>query len=201
MVERQRPPAAVSGVAVDPGEHVCVLYRGRAERDRLLAPFLADGLLAGDACLLLEAEGEGRTIRDVLARQDPAARPYADDLRIRGPELYLRDGVFDADRALALLSAWSDTVLAPDPPPLVRLAADMSWAGPLVAPDFVDDLVGYEAAATRWLAARPVAGMCLYDLELFGSEAVVPLVRVHPKVLLGGMVMENPCACGGGEPG
>jgi MEDS: MEthanogen/methylotroph, DcmR Sensory domain len=191
----------VSGVDVGPGEHVCVLYRGRAELDRLLAPFLADGLRGGDACLLLEAEDEGRAFRDVLARLDPGTRPYTDDLRIRGPELYLRDGVFDADRTLTLLSAWADTVLAPDPPPLVRLATDMSWAAPLVAREFVDDLIGYETAAARRLAARPVAGMCLYDLELFGSEAVVPLVRVHPKVLLNGTVTENPYAPGGGSTG
>jgi DNA-binding CsgD family transcriptional regulator len=35
------------------GEHVCALYSGPEERDRLLVPFLADGLRHGDDCVCL----------------------------------------------------------------------------------------------------------------------------------------------------
>jgi hypothetical protein len=34
--------------------------------------------------------------------------------------------------------------------------------------------------------------LCLYDLDLFGGGLVVDLLKTHPKIVLGGMVLENP---------
>jgi hypothetical protein len=34
--------------------------------------------------------------------------------------------------------------------------------------------------------------MCLYDMDQFGSGALVNLVMTHPRMLMGGMVIENP---------
>jgi MEDS: MEthanogen/methylotroph, DcmR Sensory domain len=38
---------------IHPGTHVCALYSGPEERDRLLAPFLQEGLRHGDQCVCL----------------------------------------------------------------------------------------------------------------------------------------------------
>ncbi|MFI7093767.1 MEDS domain-containing protein [Streptomyces lydicus] len=189
------PVAAVArlgGVPLAPGDHICALYRGRAERDRLMTPFLADGLSAGHMCLLLGTEGEGRTFRDLLAAAAPAVGRGGNNFQIRGPEEYLQDGAFDGDRTLARMYAWSDETFPSGKGTCARLAADMSWAQPLVRPAFVQDLVRYEMNTTRWLRSRPQVGMCMYDLELFHSDLIVPLIKVHPMVWLNGMLMENP---------
>ncbi|MFD5393170.1 MEDS domain-containing protein [Streptomyces sp. NPDC127097] len=189
------PVAAVAhlgGVPLTPGDHICALYRGRAERDQLMIPFLAEGLSAGHICLLLGAEGDGCTFRDVLASHAPAVAPGGNSLQIRGPNEYLRDGTFDGDRALARLSAWSDEMFPSGNDTCARLVADMSWAQPLVQPAFVQGLVRYEMHVTRWLRSYPQVGMCMYDLETFHSDLIVPLIKAHPKVWLKGMIMENP---------
>ncbi|MCL7495031.1 MEDS domain-containing protein [Streptomyces sp. MCA2] len=157
-----------------------------------MTPFLAEGLSAGHICLLLGTEGDGCTFRDVLASQAPAVGRGGNNLQVRGPNEYLRDGTFDGDRTLARLSAWSDEMFPSDNDTCARLAADMSWAQPLVQPAFVQDLVRYEMHATRWLRSHPQVGMCMYDLELFHSDLIVPLIKAHPKVWLNGMIMENP---------
>jgi hypothetical protein len=34
--------------------------------------------------------------------------------------------------------------------------------------------------------------LCLYDLARLGGGMVVDLLKTHPKILLGGLVLENP---------
>lgn len=195
--------APVSGMPLAQGDHVCALYRGRAEREQLLTAFFADSLREGQTCLLLAAEGEGRAFCDMLAAKAPAVGPGSDNLQIMDPkESYLRDGTFDAERTLDLLYAWSDSMLPAGNDAFARLAADMSWAHPLVQSAFIHDLVRYEVNATRWLRSYPQVGMCMYNMELFSGDLIIPLVKAHPKVWLNGMVVENPYHLGPeGEPG
>jgi hypothetical protein len=34
--------------------------------------------------------------------------------------------------------------------------------------------------------------LCLYDIDRFGGGIVVDMLKTHPRVLLGGAVLENP---------
>jgi hypothetical protein len=56
----------------------------------------------------------------------------------------------------------------------------------------VEELIGYESELNRFLPRYPQWFMCLYDLETFGGAILVDLLRTHPKLLLGGMLLENP---------
>ncbi|MEV6653161.1 MEDS domain-containing protein [Streptomyces sp. NPDC051219] len=185
--------ASVGGVPLTPGDHICVLHRGRAERDQLLAPYFAEGLSEGHTCLLLAAEGEGRTFCDVLAGTAPMAGQDCDSLQIQGPhETYLQNGTFDGERMLAMLYAWSAEMFPNGKGAFARVAADMSWAQPLVQPAFIDDLIQYEVKATSWLRSCPQVAMCMYDLDLFSGDLIIPLVKAHPMVWFSGMIVENP---------
>ena len=50
----------------------------------------------------------------------------------------------------------------------------------------------YEAAVNAFAPRYPQAYLCLYDLALFGGGILVDLLRTHPKLLMGGLVLENP---------
>ncbi|MFD3454930.1 MEDS domain-containing protein [Streptomyces sp. NPDC058691] len=210
--------ATVGGVPLRRGDHVCAFYRGRAERDRLVTSFLADGLREEHVCILLAAPDEGRSCREALAAEVPSLGRSADRLVIKDPrDICLRNGAFDGDAMPASLCGRSAELFDGDGhrdgggdgdgygdrrPGLLRIAADMSWAYPLVRPGFVRELVRYEMRATSWLRARPQVGVCMYDLELFGGDLVIPMVKAHPRVWLGGMVVENPYYLGQGrDPG
>ncbi|WP_214369154.1 MEDS domain-containing protein [Pseudonocardia sp. H11422] len=45
---------------------------------------------------------------------------------------------------------------------------------------------------TRWVEANPVVGLCLYDLDLFDGDVLVPMIKGHPTVWLDGAVITNP---------
>ncbi|MFF3560377.1 MEDS domain-containing protein [Streptomyces sp. NPDC002574] len=188
--------ATAGGVPLRRGDHLCAFYRGRAERDRLVTPFLADGLRKGHVCALLAAD-EGRVYREALAAEVPSLGRAADRLLIRDPrDVYLRNGAFDGALDGALDGAFGGDGVGEGSgngrPGLLRIAVDMSWAYPLVRPDFVRELVEHETRAASRPRACPQVGVRMYDLELFGGDLIIPMVKAHPRVWLSGMVVENP---------
>jgi hypothetical protein len=44
----------------------------------------------------------------------------------------------------------------------------------------------------HFLALYPQVILCLYDVDRFGGEIIGDLIRLHSKVLVRGMIVENP---------
>jgi hypothetical protein len=170
---------------LDRGDHVCAFYRGRAERDELLVPFLADGLEAGHRCLAVVDSG---TPEELVA-----AVGAAEGLSVLASGgVYLPGGAFDMDTMLDFYAAALDDVAKESADGCIRTAGEMSWATYDVPG--AADLLAYEARVNQVLATRPSAAisMCLYDVERFDGEIVVGVLRTHPKAVLAGTVVDNP---------
>jgi hypothetical protein len=73
----------------------------------------------------------------------------------------------------------------------------MTWA--LRDAPGVEHLVGYESELNRVTCSSPVVVLCLYDLDRFGGEVVVNVVKTHPQVLIQGILVENPYYVGPDE--
>jgi hypothetical protein len=56
----------------------------------------------------------------------------------------------------------------------------------------VEELCAYEAKINRFAPMYPQILLCLYDLERFTGDVIVDVLKTHPKVLIGNMVIENP---------
>src|SRR6185295_3135311 len=54
------------------------------------------------------------------------------------------------------------------------------------------DLYLYESALTDAVEQMPAILMCLDDLQKFGADMLVEVLRTHPKVLLDRTVIDNP---------
>jgi hypothetical protein len=63
----------------------------------------------------------------------------------------------------------------------------------------VEHLIGYESELNRVTCSSPVVVLCLYDLDRFGGEVVVNVVKTHPQVLIQGILVENPYYVGPDE--
>ena len=57
------------GLEVDPGTHLCYMYRGAAQRDELLGPYVAEGLQARHTCCAAVSDQNPDRARS-LARGD-----------------------------------------------------------------------------------------------------------------------------------
>ncbi|MGH1562584.1 MEDS domain-containing protein [Mumia sp. DW29H23] len=177
--------------AVSSGSHFCALYSGPAERDRLLYPFLEEGLRHGDKCLCLIDDVEPALVRDRAVGQpgpDYSRRSAQLDVE-RSSDAYLRSGEFCVDDMMSFLAGSVDAAIADDFG-LLRAAGEMSWV--LSGAPGWDDLFVYESSLNHVVEQMPAILMCLYDLKKFGAEMLVGVLHTHPKVLLDATVIDNP---------
>ena len=176
---------------VSPGTHFCALYSGPVERDRLLYPFLEEGLRQGDKCLCLIDDVEPALVRDLAVGQPgPEYSRRSAQLDVeRASDTYLRSGEFSVDDMMSFLSESADAAIGDDFD-LLRAAGEMSWVLP--GPPGWEDLFQYESALNHAVEEMPAILMCLYDLQKFGAEMLVEVLRTHPTVLLDRTVIDNP---------
>jgi DNA-binding CsgD family transcriptional regulator len=182
----------IPGVGVvSAGTHFCALYSGPVDRDRLLYPFLDEGLRQGDKCLCLIDDVEPALVRDRAVGQ-PGAKYSRRSAQLdveRATDAYLPSGEFRVGDMMSFLSASADAA-TDDDFDLLRVAGEMSWVLP--GPPGWDDLFRYESAINEVVEDMPAILICLYDLNKFGADMLVEVLHTHPKVLLDRTVIDNP---------
>jgi DcmR-like sensory protein len=182
----------VPGVSVEHGDHICALYMGARERDEVLLPYLRAGLRAGDKCLFIIDGAEPSTVLDGIGEEfDVPACVACEQLDVRSSgDAYLRSGGFSTAEMLDFWGECLASSLGAGRFQFARLGGEMTWA--LRDALGVDQLVLYESELNRITGNYPQCVLCMYDLSLFGGGIVVDLMRTHPRLLVGGMILDNP---------
>jgi len=180
----------INGLSIPPGTHICAFFRGVAERDEIMVPFLREGMRAGDKCMcIIDDDVDGvHTALDAAPRLAAHAERHQLDIR-SSKETYLRRGTFSTQE---MLDFWDDSVgaaLNEDGFPFVRSTGETTWT--LKELPGLYDFLTYEAELNRFLPRYPQVILCLYDLDHFGGQILVDILKTHPKVLMGGTVLEN----------
>jgi hypothetical protein len=177
-------------LSIPPGSHICALFRGIEERDQILVPFLREGVRARDKCLCILDDGVDDVRRAVGATGSGAANAGADQLSIQSSkETYLRRGAFSTQE---MLDFWDDSVrtaINQDGFPFVRSAGETTWT--LKELPGLYEFMTYEAELNRFVPHYPQVILCLYDLDNFSGQILVDILKTHPRVLMGGTVLEN----------
>lgn len=173
------------------GDHICGLYSGQPQRDQVVIPFLEAGLTAGDKCICVVDETDPAKIFEELGHSvDTSASAAPKQLEvIRAADLYLRSGRFSADE---IIGAWKATIsdaMYDGRFDLVR--AVETWSRRDVVPD-MHELLLLESEMNRYLPLYPQVVVCLYDIDRFGAGIIANLLKTHPRMLVGGMLIENP---------
>ncbi|MEA3214641.1 MAG: eukaryotic-like serine/threonine-protein kinase [Acidimicrobiia bacterium] len=172
------------------GDHVCAFYCGVAERDQVLLPFLQAGLLDDARCICVVHETTPTEVLEALGGSvDVAARLESQQLTvIPSTEAYLRGGYFSAAEMLEFYEDYVRT--ATEQGATARITGEGAFA--LGGAPGVEELMDYESELNRFVGQYPQIILCLYDLHLFGGRMMVDMLKTHPKLMLGGMLIENP---------
>jgi MEDS: MEthanogen/methylotroph, DcmR Sensory domain len=173
----------IDGVTLQPGDHVCGLFFGWLDRDKLLVPFFRTGLRAGDRCVIVTDRTDPTPI---LRQLGPDAD--TDQWRATG-QLQLRtanDQPAHTSSGLGhddMLTIWRQAAAGDDATPsrFLRIGGEVSWWAPVASPA---ELARYEAELNRHIG-DDMAVLCLYDLSRFSPEAVIEAVMTHPVVHVG----------------
>jgi hypothetical protein len=178
-----------NGLSIAPGTHLCAFFRGIAERDEIMVPFLLEGLGAGDKCTCIVDDGV-ESVRAALGADvgEPLGDRHQLDI-LSSKETYLRHGTFSTQE---MLDYWEDSVsvaLHQDGFPFARSAGETTWT--LKELPGLYEFMTYEARLNEFLPRYPQVVLCLYDLDHFGGEVLVDILKTHPKVLMGSTILEN----------
>lgn len=194
--EESRPEAValgIQGIWLSPGDHICAFYRGLAERDEILIPYLREGLHAGHKCIcVVDATEPDSVIASLSANEDLSLRTCLAHQQIdvlTSRQTYLESGKFSVE---AMLAFWSGRVSSAlrGKYTFARVVGEMTWT--LKDLPGVDEFLQYESELNRWHDRYPQVILCLYDLERFSGEIMMDILKTHPKVLVGGVIMDNP---------
>jgi hypothetical protein len=180
----------IPGLSLAVGAHVCAFFRGPDERDEILEQYLGAGLRSGDKCVCVLDGGDSGALLAVLTQNLASESRATNQLDIRASQdTYLLGGRFSS---VAMLAFWDDVVGAAiaEGYGFSRAVGEMTWS--LRQMPGVDELVRYEAELNYFLPRFPQVILCLYDLARFDGENLVDILKTHPTVLVGGMVLDNP---------
>jgi MEDS: MEthanogen/methylotroph, DcmR Sensory domain len=182
----------LAGVDLSPGDHLCAMYLGQEERDNIVLPYLRAGLRAGDKCLcIIDSSPLGDLLAGIGDEHEVAAYVASRQLEVRtADEAYLHTLPFTTE---AMLEYWENSVGAAVKSGsyvFARVTGEMPWEMRTLPGR--TEFFRYEGALNRFAPRYPQAILCLYDLDRFGGGFLVDLLRTHPKLLMGGLVLENP---------
>ena len=168
------------------GDHICAFYNGGGNSlDDIIVDYVCKGLQAGDKCVcMIETASSVRDrIPGELVSRDGILQFLTEE------EGYLPEGHFSQDTFIRSLEAMVQGVLSEgyerfwligDGSVIARNAVDMkSW---FAAESEVNEL------APRY----PQFLMCLYNLDLFDGEAVMYVLKTHPRIFVNGILIANP---------
>ncbi len=171
--------------------HACAFFHSPEEEYRLLLPFAKEGYEQRHKMVQIV---DARKRADLVRRFadigiDTIGAEQSGQIEILPWEnTYLRDCRFDQHAMLALIEETlnkGDRLFG-----MTRLWANMEWS--LLDFPGSDDLIEYETRLNELTSRYDDVVVCAYDLNRFNAAVVMDVLRTHPRVIVGGLLQENP---------
>jgi len=186
------PPISLAGSELGEVRHVCALFNSDDEEYRVLLPFIKEGFECGDSAIhVVNPDQRVDHLRRLSAVGiDTAAAQHRGQFDLRtSTETYLRDGRFDQDRMLEVFEQ-AASGHAKGRFPLSRIVCRMDWAAE--GRTHLDNLIEFESRVNDVWRHHDDAVICTYHLAQFSGDTVIDLMRIHPVVIIGGILRQNP---------
>ncbi len=174
-----------------PNDHTALFYRNRSEQFAAAIPYIQCGLQRNERCLYIASDNPVRTVIEALEADgvDVDREIARGRLSVVTPaESYLKHGVFEPEEMISGLISEVKRSLA-DGYRGFRATGELAWA--IHLPSALLRLHEYEALLDLHFPDRFV-GLCQYNETNFNSEIISQMLRVHPKVVARGRLMQNP---------
>ncbi len=187
------PSVTLAGSQLGQVRHICAFFNSDDEQYQVLMPFIRDGFARGDKSVHVINPGQhaDHLRRLASAGIDAEAGRKSGHFELKtNTETYLVDGHFDQDRMLESFEQMARSNEGAGYA-MSRIVCQMEWAG--AGQPYIHDVVEFEARVNDVWERHPYdAVICTYNLQKFGGEAVVDIMRTHPLVLIGGVLQHNP---------
>ena len=174
------------------GVHMCQIFGGDEERLDALLKFVSSGLEAGERVACFTEKLDQARLANHLTDHGLACDKLMESgalSRAGTSEVYFQDDRFDPDRMLGLLRQFhSDSVAAGFP--AARVIGEMTAEVQHISGG--SRLMEYESRVSLLLKDVPITAVCQYDANVFDGATIMQVLKVHPMMLIRGVVVHNP---------
>ena len=182
----------ICGQVIRGRKHMCAFVDSREEQFDILMPFLREGFEQPDQiiCIMDQAHAGDYRCRCHQAGIDLEAHEASGKAPVlRFENTYLEQGRFSADRMIELIRKCVEDSRK-NGYPRIRGFGEMHWA--LRDLPGTDELIEYESRVNEVWDEHSEPMVCVYDVNKFSGRVLMDILSTHPKVILGGTIVENP---------
>lgn len=176
-----------------PAHHICAFFNSMDEEHKVLRSFYRDGFDRGEkATHIVDAEHresylkrlaeDGIDVKKMIETGQLEVLPWTD--------MYVRDHQFDQDAMLASVEALIRSAATAGYTHTKLVGHHMDWV--FADKPVVDNLLEYEARLNNLLSEYAAPVVCNYDLSKVSASVAIDIMRTHPRVIIGGLLRENP---------
>ena len=192
--EKNRPFVSLgfTDEKVPEGTHMCLIFTKEEERKDSLLKYLLSGLKGGERTACFSGKVTEDELRDYFSENGISYDERKDHnaIKLSGTsEVYFDEGTFDPDRMIDLLTTYYDEAIEMDFP-AARVIGEMSPEVEKVPGG--DRLLEYEAKVSILQEDHPVTAVCQYDANVFDGATIMNVLKIHPQMIVNGMVVQNP---------
>ncbi len=173
------------------GDHLCCMYLTEEEHRSILTPFIRDGLQHGDKVLYIVDVRTAETVFAYVDEEGVHTSEYLFSGQLvvaESRQTYIREGHFDPDSMLDLLSRETEKALQEGFRAL-RVTGEMSWA--LRGVPGSDRLMEYEGKLNQFFPKNSAIGLCQYDMRSFDAEVLLDVLATHPIAVVRNKCYDN----------
>lgn len=171
------------------GTHMCLIYSNEPERRKIIGKFLESGLLAREKVAYFADTLKPEEVRAWLQSMGIKLAD-ADGFSItEAKATYCASGEFAPESMLGKLREFYQQARQ-DGYTNARVSGEMSWA--LQGIPGSNRLMEYEALVNDTLLTHPVTAICQYDANRFSGTTILDVLKVHPMMVVGGQIVQNP---------
>jgi len=171
--------------------HICAFFNSLDEQHRVLRSFFKEGFERGDKVFHIVApelwEDHLKRLAEAGINAEQAMGTGQLELQ-RWQDAYLRDDRFDRDVMLNLIEEVFQAGAAAGYP-LTRFSRVESE---LVYKAGIDNWLEFETRCNYVFPKYEDPVICNYDLSKFSASFVMDIMRIHPVVIIGSILRENP---------
>nr|WP_061484179.1 MEDS domain-containing protein [Legionella pneumophila] len=185
-----------SNKRLNPGTHICLIYRDEKERQEIVSKFLRSGLINHEKI---------GYFTDIMAvneltqwcKEMGIEIPVSDDPHHQQFEItsalnhYCPHGQFTPQHALDAMCQYYE-VSVKEGFSGVRVTGETSWLFKSKGISGTEQFIIYEAMLNKALKKHPVLTMCQYDANLISGAELFDVLQVHPFMIVHGQIVENP---------
>ena len=176
----------------EPGIHICQIFNDDDERHSALVNFIISGLQTGENTACFSEKENESTLSPFFKKNGIEYKEVEKSGEFslsQTAEAYFEGGKFEPERMLNLLKDFYENSLK------------QNRSGARVIGEMIPEiqhipggtgLMEYESKVSILLKQYPINAVCQYDARSFDGSTILDVLKVHPYMIIRGVVVKNP---------